>query len=271
MTEDGGMMDRFLEEKDGRTADRRSAADAHAVGVAQRQCRWTVVQKRRIVAEILEQGVSAAVVAHRHGITRGQFYAWRQWLLLAGALDAAAATLTSLLSIDAPTTGPGGPLAWATSPACAVLGTRVACLPARREDLAGAVHSEEFAPTAVAASCAVSAPSSDRCSVASSAGGRAADRGQVEQFGQPAPPVACDGTLRGLRHADGIGGAPVPGQQLRNLVLPGATGDETLQHVDEPGEWFDTVQLRRVDQRHGDRPVLGAAIDAGEQAILAST
>ena len=140
MTEDDGMMDRSLEEKDAGTTDRKSAADPDAGGVAQRRRRWTMEQKRRIVAESLEPGVSAAMVAHRHGISRGQFYAWRQQLLLAGALDAAAATLTSSLSIDVPTTGPGGPLAGATALA--------ACLPAQAHDPTGVVRSEAVAPAA---------------------------------------------------------------------------------------------------------------------------
>ncbi len=54
--------------------------------------RWTAEQKRQIVAESLEPGASAATVAARHGISSGQFYAWRQQLLLRGALGAAAET-----------------------------------------------------------------------------------------------------------------------------------------------------------------------------------
>lgn len=50
--------------------------------------RWTTKQKHQIVAEGMEPGVSAAMVARKHGISRGQFYAWRQQLLLRGALDA---------------------------------------------------------------------------------------------------------------------------------------------------------------------------------------
>jgi transposase-like protein len=45
--------------------------------------RWTAEQKHKIVAEGMEPDASAAIVAGRHVISTGQFYAWRQQLLLA--------------------------------------------------------------------------------------------------------------------------------------------------------------------------------------------
>jgi transposase-like protein len=56
--------------------------------------RCTAEQKRKIVAEGMEPDVSAAMVAGRHGISTGQFYAWPQRLLRRGALDAGADSTT---------------------------------------------------------------------------------------------------------------------------------------------------------------------------------
>jgi transposase-like protein len=269
MTEDDGVMDMSLQAEDAPTSHRTGDRGRDAGVAAQRRRRWTVEQKRQIVAESLEPGVSAAMVAHKHGITSGQFYAWRQQLVLAGALDTAAATLPSSASIDVPMTGRGGPLACPTAPACAVLGTPVAGLPAQADDPAGVVRSEAVAPAANGASRAADAASRDRCRVASSPDHAAADRGQVEPFGEPAPRGACDGALRGLRHGDGVRRAPVPGQQLLEFVLLGSAGDDAFQYVGEPGEWLDAIQLRRGDQGHRNGPVLGTTVAAGEQSVLA--
>jgi hypothetical protein len=151
---------------------------------------------------LIGQECSAPNAVHgrgrRHGISRGQFYAWRQQLLLAGALDAAAAALTSPLSIEVPTTGPGEPLACVTAPACAVLGTPVNCLPAQPEDFSGVVRSVAVAPTANDASGADDAASRDRSGVFSSPGGAAADRAQVEHVNRRhlvTPPVLATSVI----------------------------------------------------------------------------
>ena len=147
MSEDDGMADQSLQAEDAPTSDRTSDRGRNAgVAAQRRRRRWTMEQKRQIVAESLAPGVSVARLAHRHGISSGQFYAWRQQLLLAGALGAAADIPTSSASIEVPTTGPGGPVACATSLASPVLGTPVACLPAQADDPTGVVR-----PKAVAA------------------------------------------------------------------------------------------------------------------------
>lgn len=46
----------------------------------ERRRRWSVEQKREIVAESLEPEVSPIAVARRHGISSGQLYTWRQQL-----------------------------------------------------------------------------------------------------------------------------------------------------------------------------------------------
>jgi hypothetical protein len=54
----------------------------------------------------MEPGVSAARVARKHGISRGQFYAWRQQLLLRRALGDGADTMPSLAGVDVTTSAP---------------------------------------------------------------------------------------------------------------------------------------------------------------------
>ena len=91
VTADDGMAKRASQAGDARTTDRTSA---RRLGTALSTCgkrrRWTAEQKHKIVAEGMEPDLSTAMVAGRHGISTGQFYAWRQQLLLRGALDAGA-------------------------------------------------------------------------------------------------------------------------------------------------------------------------------------
>ena len=68
--------------------------------------RWTAAQKRQIVAESLELDVSAAMVARKHGISTGQFYAWRQQLVLRGALDAGGGSVPNVSGNDATASAP---------------------------------------------------------------------------------------------------------------------------------------------------------------------
>src|SRR5277367_6777333 len=115
VTKDDGVMDMSLQAEDARTSDRTSDRGRDAgVAAQRRRRRWTMEQKRQIVAESLAPGVSVAMVAHRHGISSGQFHAWRQQLLLAGVLGATADTLTNSASVEVPTTGPSGSLACTT-------------------------------------------------------------------------------------------------------------------------------------------------------------
>jgi transposase len=47
---------------------------------AERRRRWSIEEKREIVAESLGPGVRPIEIIHKHGITSGQLYAWRQQL-----------------------------------------------------------------------------------------------------------------------------------------------------------------------------------------------
>jgi transposase-like protein len=107
VTEEDGMAKRASQVGDARTSDRTSA---RRLGTELSTCgkrrRWTPEQKHKIVAEGMEPDVSAAIVAGRHGISAGQFYTWRQQLLLRRALDAGADSVPNLASIDATTSAP---------------------------------------------------------------------------------------------------------------------------------------------------------------------
>jgi transposase len=46
----------------------------------ERRRRWSIEEKREIVAESLGPGVRPSEIIQRHGITSGQLYAWRQQL-----------------------------------------------------------------------------------------------------------------------------------------------------------------------------------------------
>ena len=56
----------------------------------ERRRRWSIEEKREIVAASLQPGVRPSEIIHRHGITSGQLYAWRQQLTrrLGGELEA---------------------------------------------------------------------------------------------------------------------------------------------------------------------------------------
>jgi transposase len=87
----------------GHTTDHTSArSEASEVACGKRRRSWTAEQKRQIVAESLVPGASAAAVARKHGISSGQFYAWRQQLLLSGTFDAAADARPTAVPADEP-------------------------------------------------------------------------------------------------------------------------------------------------------------------------
>ena len=101
------MAKRASQTRDARTTDRTSARRLGTeVNICGKRRRWTAEQKRQIVAEGLEPGMSAEMVARKHGISTGQFYAWRQQLLLRGALDAGAEAVPNVAGIDATASAP---------------------------------------------------------------------------------------------------------------------------------------------------------------------
>ena len=46
----------------------------------ERRRQWSIEAKREIVAESLQAGIRPSEIIHKHGITSGQLYAWRQQL-----------------------------------------------------------------------------------------------------------------------------------------------------------------------------------------------
>ena len=102
------MAKRASQTRDARTTDRTSARRLGTeVNICGKRRRWTAEQKRQIVAEGLEPGMSAAMVARKHGISTGQFYAWRQQLLLLrGALAAGAEAVPNVAGIVATASAP---------------------------------------------------------------------------------------------------------------------------------------------------------------------
>jgi hypothetical protein len=63
---------------------------------------------------------------------------------------------------------------------------------------------------------------------------------------------------------------PVPRQQRVQLVAPGPTGEDALQHVGEPGPGFDAVEPGGLDQRCDDCPMLSTAVGPGEQGVFST-
>jgi transposase len=58
-------------------------APTHRIEVitrGERRRRWSIEEKREIVAESLGPGIRPSEVIHKYGITSGQLYAWRQQL-----------------------------------------------------------------------------------------------------------------------------------------------------------------------------------------------
>ena len=77
--------------------------------------------------------------------------------------------------------------------------------------------------------------------------------------GIPASRKRCDddgvdrlSRLRGELFGFGarVGSRPGPRQERVHLVRLGSAGDDPLEHVGQPSQWIDAVQLGRLDQRH---------------------
>jgi transposase-like protein len=275
VTEEDGMAKRASQAGDARTSDRTSALRLGTeLSTCGKRRRWMPEQKHKIVAEGMEPDVSAAIVAGRHGISTGQFYAWRQQLLLRGALDARADSVPNLASIDATTSvlrvepaipappEPGTPTAAAAPVAPVQPDDRVGVT--RPDGVAGRLDED----------CGVEhALTTDRRSVLNSPRGARADCGQADRSDDTAPAGAWTYALRRFRHWDRvgrIGWSPVPGEQLLKLVALGAAGDQTFEHVGQVGEWIDAVQFCCADQGQCNSPMVSGAVRTTEQGVLPS-
>jgi len=247
------------------TSARNEATAVAACGKPRR--RWTVEQKRQIVAESLEPGASVATVAHKHGISSGQFYAWRQQLLLRGALGAGVDPAAISVRADVPSAPPFRETAHPAPPEPDLVSAPVAPPPSAQLEAGILLPSGLSAPLAADAA-AKDAPMCNRRSVLNGPIAARTERGQAARPRDAAPDGAVGYALRCFCQGDRTGRSPVPGQQLFEFVLPGAAGDEAFQHVGKPGERLDAIQLRRVDQRHSNCPVPGTAVGSGEKGVL---
>ena len=70
-------------DESGHTTNRRSARSARVeiITRGERRRRWTLDQKRDIVAESYGADLTPTEVARKHGISSGQLYTWRQEVL----------------------------------------------------------------------------------------------------------------------------------------------------------------------------------------------
>lgn len=86
------------------TSDRMSARTefVEVVTRGERRRRWSAEQKLRIVAEAMQPGVVAKVVAQREGIGTGLLYTWRRDLLAGIAPGPAAPRLSPAAAVRSP-------------------------------------------------------------------------------------------------------------------------------------------------------------------------
>jgi transposase-like protein len=241
VTDEDGMAKRASQMGDAHKIDCTGADD---LGVGFRACgqrrRWTAEQKRQIVAEGMQPGMSAAMVARRHGISSGQFYAWRQQLLLCGARTDKADAGPSLAGVDAATNTP---------------------------------YRQPAIPVPPAPGTATTAPvlSDEPLSMTQPDGVRGQLGDQADRSGDRTPSGASVAALPRLRHGDRvnrIGGSPVPRQQPVPVSCLGLAGDDASEPIGQPSHRLGAVQLCRPDQSHGTGPALGASVAAREERIL---
>ena len=261
--EEDGLAKRASQTRDARTTDRTSARRLGSeVNTCGKRRRWTAAQKRQIVAEGAgAPDVSAAMVARKHGISTGQFYAWRQQLVLRGARDAGGGSVPNVAGIDATASAPRVEPAIAAPPEPNTPTTAVTPVPPVQPDhridvplpdgVATGQLREDFG--------AEHARTTNRTSVPNGPRAARADSDQAERSGETAPGSARPRALRRFHHSDCVdrtGWSPVPGEQLLKLVALGTAGDQAFEHVGQPGERIDAVQLCCTDQGQSDSSVM---------------
>jgi transposase len=101
-------------DESGHTTNRRSARSERVeiITRGERRRRWTVEQKRDIVAESYGPDLTPTEVARKHGISSGQLYTWRQEVLgvRAAVLPRAAPRFAAVeVAATPPTTEPAVP------------------------------------------------------------------------------------------------------------------------------------------------------------------
>jgi transposase len=87
----------------------------------ERRRRWSIEEKREIVAESLQPGMGPSEVIRKHGISSGQLYTWRRQLTsrLGGELSGPSANFARVDVVVAPRQEMADPMADATTAAAA--------------------------------------------------------------------------------------------------------------------------------------------------------
>jgi transposase len=82
MDGDQAAIDQAEDVRSGRTTTRTSTRRQRVelITRGERRRRWSIEEKREIVAESLAPGVGPSEVIRKHGISSGQLYTWRQQL-----------------------------------------------------------------------------------------------------------------------------------------------------------------------------------------------
>src|SRR5664279_846310 len=242
MAEDDGMADRASAVGDASTTGHKSArSPVAAVSICGKRRHWTAEQKRQIVAESLEPGVSVATVVRRHGISCGQFYAWRQQLVLGGAIGVAAVTPPRLVGDDVMTTAPCREAALlAALPESDA--TPVAPVPPGQPD-ADIVPPGGVAVPVDEECGAEGAPTTNCRSALNSPMVSRLNRGSSGDVASPGTLVVALRRFRQGGRIDRTRRSPVPGQQRLKFVAFGAAGDQAFEHVGQVGERIETVEF----------------------------
>ena len=67
-----------------------------------------------------------------------------------------------------------------------------------------------------------------------------------------------------------FGRLPFVRQQRFELMPFGLSGHHAFKYIGQPGQRFDTVQFRALDERRDDGPVPSAIVVAGKKRILSA-
>jgi hypothetical protein len=76
--------------------------------------------------------------------------------------------------------------------------------------------------------------------------------------------------LRGTDRHRLVRRLPVPRQQRVQFIPFRLSRDNASQHIGQPGQRLEVIELGRLDQRGDDRPMMPTAVGPGEQRILAT-
>jgi transposase len=124
--------------RSGHTTTRRSARTqrVEVITRGERRRRWSIEDKREIVAESLQPGIGPSEVIRKHGISSGQLYTWRRQLTrrLGGELAGRSANFARVDVVVARRQEKAEPMADASPAAATRPPTAVAVIASPRAD-----------------------------------------------------------------------------------------------------------------------------------------